>query len=109
MASGTGLLNPNTCHWDDLVLSVLPVETHSFPQLGGFDTPLRGLKIEGISYRFAEIFEIFKQTGQPLKHIADAPLPLGQTFEPNPRHTEIYRQARQRQNELYGLISKNWW
>ena len=32
------------------------------------------------------------------------PAPLGQRFEPRPEHTEAYRDARERQRRLYGLL-----
>lgn len=44
MASGTGLMNPNTCDWEPRVFSVLPVETKHFGRLD--DRPLQGLKKE---------------------------------------------------------------
>jgi gluconokinase len=43
MASGTGLLNQNTCRWDEGVFAALPVTPNDFPELGDLDTPLSGL------------------------------------------------------------------
>ncbi len=44
MASGTGLLNQNTCKWDEKVFAVLPITPNNLSQLGDMDTPLSGLK-----------------------------------------------------------------
>lgn len=43
MASGTGLLNQNTCTWDDKVFEALPITPRQLCELGDIDTPLMGL------------------------------------------------------------------
>jgi gluconokinase len=44
-----------------------------------------------------------------IKDASKAPVPLGQTFKPNPKHTAIYQRARARQQRLYDLVAKHWW
>lgn len=44
MASGTGLLNQNTCRWDEKVFGVLPITPDNLSELGDLDTPLSGLR-----------------------------------------------------------------
>ncbi|MBL7960123.1 gluconokinase [bacterium] len=44
MASGTGLLNQNTCKWDEKVFAVMPITPQNLSELGDMDTPLQGLK-----------------------------------------------------------------
>jgi len=44
MASGTGLFQQNECSWDETLLGHLPVTPDQLPELGDFDTPLRGLR-----------------------------------------------------------------
>ena len=44
MASGTGLLDQDTCNWDGEVLSALPAQAGQFSPLVDADTPISGLR-----------------------------------------------------------------
>ena len=46
MASGTGLLDQNTCDWDQVVLDVLPIERDQLPEITDLPEPLPPLRAD---------------------------------------------------------------
>lgn len=87
IASGAGLLKSPA--WMQIVSDVL-------------GQPLRASGVEEASSRGAALLVL--QALGTLPDITEAPISLGARYEPDPRHTAIYRQAMKRQQDLYRML-----
>lgn len=92
VASGGGFV-------DSAMLTQMASDVLGFPitQSGEAEGSARGAAILAL------------ETIGAIKSISEAPVPLGKTFKPDKNDHRIYAAARERQQALYALVSKNWW
>lgn len=87
IATGAGLLKSPT--WMHIMSDVL-------------GQTLIASTVEEASSRGAALL-VLEALGE-IPNISEAPVPLGEHYDPNPEHTEIYRTAMKRQQDLYRML-----